>query len=64
MPKYDITVRLLGQDGNALNVLGLVGKALKEAKVPMDQMELFYQEAMEGDYDHLLQTCMRWVNIN
>ena len=64
MPKYDkIKVKLTGRDGNAFNILGLVSKELKKGKVPQDQIDTFYQEAMGGDYDHLLQTCMRWVNV-
>lgn len=62
--KYpEITVRLSGDDGNAFVVMGKVNRALKEAKVPKEERDKFMQEAQSGDYDHLLQTCMKWVNV-
>lgn len=62
--KYpDIEVELLGQDGNAFAILGAVKKALKRAGVPQTEIDAYMAEAMAGDYDHLLQTTMRWVEV-
>ena len=62
--KYpNITVQLTGQDSNAFNLIGLVQRALKRAKVPPEEVAKFRQEAMSGDYDNVLQTCMRWVDV-
>ena len=62
--KYpNITVELVGQDGNAFMVMGKVSQALRRAGVPENERKDFQNEAMSGDYDHLLQTCMKWVNI-
>jgi len=64
MPKYpDITVQLTGEDGNAFLILGKVRKALRRAGVPSEERDAFTTEATSGDYDHLLQTCMKWVNV-
>lgn len=64
-PRYpDLDVQLTGQDGNAFMVLGLVTKALRGHGVPDDEVDEFMQQATAGDYDHLLATCMRWVNVN
>jgi len=30
--------------------------------VPQDEIDAFFAEATSGDYDHLLQTTMRWVD--
>lgn len=63
-PKYpDIKVQLVGEDGNAFNILGLVTRTLRAAGVPKEERDLFVQEATAGDYDHLLATCMRWVVV-
>ena len=63
--KYpDIEVRLSGEDGNAFFIIGRVSKALKQAGVPADEVDEFLSEAMSGDYDHLLQTCIRWVEVS
>jgi len=62
--KYpDVTVQLTGNDGNAFAILGAVARALKRAKVPKEEVDAFMDEAKSGDYDHLLATAMRWVNV-
>jgi uncharacterized protein len=58
-----ITVRLVGTDGNAFAILGTVRKALKKAGVSQEQIDEFTTDATMSTYDHLLQTCMQWVNI-
>ena len=63
MPKHpEIEVRLTGTDGNAFAVLGHVSKALRRGGVDRDQINAFLEEATDGDYNHLLRTCMRWVH--
>ena len=64
-PKYpDVRVKLSGTDGNAFSLMGKVSQALRKASVPQAEITAFQAEAMSGDYDHLLQTCMRWVNVS
>lgn len=64
MPKHpDITVQLVGTDGNAFAVLGTMRRALQRGGVPADQVAAFMAEAMSGDYDHLLATCTQWVTV-
>jgi hypothetical protein len=61
-PRYpEIEVPLVGEDGNAFFIIGRVQRALKHGGVPASEIEEFQNEAMSGDYDHLLQTAMRWV---
>ena len=59
----EITVRLSGGDGNAFGVLGAVQQALRRAGVDEKEIDAFFDEATSGDYDHLLATCMAWVNV-
>ena len=56
------TVKLVGTDGNAFAILGRVSNALKAAGLEEEAAE-FLSEAMKGDYDHLLQTCFKYVNV-
>ncbi|HEX9872536.1 MAG TPA: hypothetical protein VGC99_28850 [Candidatus Tectomicrobia bacterium] len=64
VPKYpDITVQLTDTDGNAFAVLGKVTQALRRAGVPEAERQAFTQEATAGNYDALLQTVMRWVEV-
>ena len=61
-PRYPtITVPLSDQDGNAMSIIGRVGAALKQAGVSREIRAEFAKEAMSGDYDHVLQTVMAWV---
>ena len=63
-PRYPhITVMLSGQDGNAFAVLGHCREAARDAGLADEEIAAFMDEAMTGDYDHLLQTTMRWFGI-
>jgi hypothetical protein len=57
-----IEVKLVGEDGNAYSILGRVTRAMRRANAPKDEIDAFTKEATSGNYDHLLQTCLRWVN--
>lgn len=62
-PRYPgIYVELVGQDGNAFMIVGRVARSLRNAGVTETEIKEFRIEAMSGDYDHLLQTCLKWVN--
>lgn len=64
-PRYpDIEVQLSGTDSNAFALMGRVSEALKRAGAPAAEIDEFRAECMSGDYDHLLQTCMRWVEVS
>ncbi len=63
--KYpNVTVQLTGTDGNAFAVLGKVKQALRRAKVSQEEQAAFLKEAMSGDYNDLLATCMKWVDVS
>lgn len=63
-PKYsDITVQLVGKDGNAFNILGICRRAMKRAHLPESEINEFTKEATSSDYNHLLATCCEWFNV-
>jgi hypothetical protein len=63
--KYpDVKVKLVGNDGNAFAIMGAVQKALRKAGVPQSELDEYFKESTSGDYDHLLQTAMRWVSVS
>jgi len=55
-------VRLIGEDGNAFAIMGKVKKALIRAGQE-DKVEEYIKEATSGDYDHLLQVTMKYVEV-
>lgn len=63
-PLYpEVTVKLSGSDGNAFAIMGRVSYALKRAGIASARIKDFYAEATLGDYNHLIQTCMKWVTV-
>jgi len=62
--KYpNVKVKLTGTDGNAFAIMGKVSQALRKADVSKEERDAFFAEATAGDYDHALQTCMKWVDV-
>jgi hypothetical protein len=59
----EIEVELTGGDGNAMAIIGKVRRALRRAGVDKAEVDKFTDEATSGDYDHVLQTCMQWVDV-
>ena len=65
MTKYpEIEVSLIGNDGNAFAIMGTIQKALHDAKVSNEEIDLYLNESMSGDYDNLLRTAMDWVSVS
>ena len=62
MPKTNVKVKLVGEDGNSFAILSKVSKALRKAD-HVDLAEEFMSEATRSDYDHLLQTCIKYVEV-
>jgi hypothetical protein len=57
------TLQLSGKDGNAFFILGRAVRVLKQAKYPQEDIDKFLTEAKSGNYDHLLQTCFKWFDV-
>jgi hypothetical protein len=64
-PKFpDIDVAMVGEDGNAFAIIGRVRLALRRGGLAPEEVAEFTDEAMSGDYDHLLATVVRWVRVD
>lgn len=62
--KYpEVTVQLVGEDGNAFAILGRVVRALKAAGIEKSVRDEFEAEATSGTYDDLLRTVDAWVTV-
>lgn len=63
-PKYpNITIDLVGEDGNAFSIIGRCTLALKRNGLS-DQVEAFRSEATSGDYNKVLMTAMAWFSCD
>jgi len=58
-----VVVKLVGTDGNAFAVIGKVTRALRQHGVEKEKIDKFMEEAMSGDYNNVLATCMKWVDV-
>lgn len=65
--KYpDVTVdlgNLGGPSGNAFAVMGNVQRAMRDADKTKEQIKEYMDEAMSGDYHHLLRVTFSTVNV-
>lgn len=56
-------LKLTGNDGNAFSILGNARNLAKENDWTKEEIDAFLNEAMSGDYNHLLQTCMEHFEV-
>lgn len=63
-PKYPhIQVQLSDRDGNAFAIMARVSRALRREGVPSSEVNAYTSESLRGDYDHMIQTAMKWVDV-
>ena len=60
MPKTNVRVKLVGEDGNAFSILSRVKRALIKAG-HAELAERYIKEATSGSYDRLLAVTMEYV---
>lgn len=60
----NVKVKLSGEDGNAFFIIGRVTNEMKRKKVSKETIDAFMEEAMSGNYDHVLVTCMKYVEVS
>jgi hypothetical protein len=56
-------VELVGVDGNAFAVMAAVARGLRNAGNPKVVIDAFMEEAMSGDYDHVLRTAIAYTTM-
>ncbi len=57
-------LRLTGEDGNAFLILGRAMKALQRSGASQGEIDHFLKEAQSSNYDHLIQTVMKWCDVS
>lgn len=63
-PKYPlVTVKLIGEDGNAFSIIARCRRAARIAGLSATEIDKFVEEATSGDYNHVLNTCMEWFEV-
>jgi hypothetical protein len=63
--KYpNVEIKLPVRGGNPFFIIGKAARALRNAGVAEKEVKTFRTECMSGDYEHVLHTCMRWVDVH
>jgi sugar diacid utilization regulator len=57
-----ITLTLVGLDGNAFAIMGAFTKQARREGWTADEIDAVINEAMAGDYDHLLRTISKYCD--
>lgn len=55
--------RLVGVNGNAYCVMGYVQTAMREVGMSKEEMKKYSQNAMSGDYNHLLSVSIDMIDV-
>ena len=63
-PAEKAEVQLTGEDGNGFFIIGRAASAMHKAGYRKEMIDAFMSEAMSGDYDHLLQTVMKYCVVH
>ena len=63
--KYpNVKVKLVGEDGNAMSIIGRCRTAMRRAGLSRELQTEFSDEATSGDYNNVLATCMKWFDCD
>jgi hypothetical protein len=63
IPSDKPPVTLVGVNGNAHAIIAAARKAARLAGWTDTEIAEFVAEAKAGDYDHLMQTCMKYFDV-
>lgn len=55
-------LKMVGEDGNAWAILARARKTLRKTGESEEEVQKYLKEARAGDYNHLIQTTMRWFD--
>ena len=56
-------LELTGHDGHAVAIMVAARRVARHSKWPEEKIEAMLTEAKSGDYDHLLQTMMKYFEV-
>ena len=57
-----IDLELIGLDGNAFFIMGSFSKQAKKEGLEESEIKEVLDECKKGNYDHILQTIMKYIN--
>ena len=61
---FNTEVTLSGIDGNVYAIFGACSKSARRNGISQKEVDTFLNEAKQGDYDHVLQTCHKCFDVD
>lgn len=59
-----VPITLSGEDGNAFFIIGRARGIMRLAEVDPEVIDAYTNEAMSGDYENVLRTTMRYMEVS
>jgi hypothetical protein len=56
-------VKLVGTNGNSVALIAKARESLRKSGMSSQEIKEFVDDAMSGDYDHVLRTIMKYCEI-
>jgi len=56
-------LKLVGEDGNAFSIMGRASQVARRHGWSKEKIDAMIAEMTSGDYDHLLQTCFKYFDV-
>ena len=56
-----VVMNLVGLEGNAWSILGVFQSEARKQDWSQEEIDVVHEEAMNGDYNHLLRTMMKYT---
>jgi len=63
-PENNPKVTLVGEGGNSFAIMAKVKRALVKAGADKEYVASYFDKATAGNYDHLLQVTMEYVEVS
>ena len=59
-----LPLKLEGEDGNGMAIIARATRIMRTNKVATSMQTEFTRQAMSGNHDNLLRTCMKWFDCD
>ena len=63
MPKLNLTVKLVGEDGNVFNLMAIVTREMKKHGYKHEVTEFIDEVTKCKSYNEALVVMIKWVNV-
>jgi len=63
MPKLNLTVKLVGEDGNVFNLMAIITREMKKHGYQNEVKEFIDEVTKCKSYDEALIVMLKWVNV-